>query len=69
MLFKKLFEYEIEKYDATILEAHTYEDENEFPYCLYKRLGFETIMNNYKKKDKKLYEKNKIIIKWNGPNL
>lgn len=43
MLFKKLFEHAIEKYDATTLEAHTYEDENGFPYCWYKRLGFETI--------------------------
>ena len=43
MLFKRLFEYAIEKYDATTLEAHTYEDENGFPYCWYKRLGFETI--------------------------
>ena len=43
MLFKKLFEYAIEKYDATTLEAHTYEDENGFPYCWYKRLEFETI--------------------------
>ena len=43
MLFKKLFEYAIEKYDATTLEANTYEDENGFPYCWYKRLGFETI--------------------------
>ena len=43
MLFKKLFEYAIEKYDATTLEAHTYEDENGFPYCWYKRLGFENI--------------------------
>lgn len=38
MLFKKLFEYAIEKYDATTLEALTYEDK-----CWYKRLGFETI--------------------------
>lgn len=30
MLFKKLFEYAIEKYNATTLEAHTYEDENGF---------------------------------------
>ena len=43
MLFKKLFEYAIEKYDATTIEGHTYEDENGFPYCWYKRLGFETI--------------------------
>lgn len=42
-LFKKLFDYAIEKYDATTLEAHTYEDENGFPYCWYKRLGFETV--------------------------
>lgn len=42
-LFKTLFQYAIEKYDATILEAHTYEDENGFPYCWYKKLGFETI--------------------------
>lgn len=42
-LFKKLFEYAIEKYDANTLEAHTYEDENGFPYCWYERLGFETI--------------------------
>ena len=44
-LFKKLFEYAIEKYNATTLEAHTYEDENGFPYCWYKRLGYETIDN------------------------
>lgn len=42
-LFKKLFDYAIEKYDATTFEAHTYEDENGFPYCWYKRLGFETV--------------------------
>lgn len=42
-LFKKLFEYAIEKYGATTFEAHTYEDENGFPYCWYKRLGFETV--------------------------
>ena len=42
-LFKTLFQYAIEKYDATMLEAHTYEDENGFPYCWYKKLGFETI--------------------------
>lgn len=42
-LFRTLFKYAIEKYDATTLEAHTYEDENGFPYCWYKRLGFETI--------------------------
>lgn len=42
-LIKTLFTYAIEKYDATVLEAHTYEGENGFPYCWYKRLGFETI--------------------------
>lgn len=42
-LFKKLFDYAIEKYDATTFEAHAYEDENGFPYCWYKRLGFETV--------------------------
>ena len=42
-LFKTLFEYAIDKYDATTLEAHTYEDENGFPYNWYKRIGFETI--------------------------
>lgn len=42
-LFKMLFQYAIEKYDVTMLEAHTYEDENGFPYCWYKKLGFETI--------------------------
>lgn len=42
-LFKELFKYAIEKYDATTFEAHTYEDENGFPYCWYNRLGFETI--------------------------
>lgn len=42
-LIKTLFTYAIEKYDATVLEAHTYEDENGFPYCWYKRLGFETV--------------------------
>ena len=44
-LFKALFKYAIEKYNATTLEAHTYEDENGFPYNWYKRLGFETIDN------------------------
>lgn len=42
-LFKAQFTYAIEKYNATVLEAHTYEDENGFPYCWYERLGFETI--------------------------
>ena len=42
-LFKELFKYAIEKYYATTFEAHTYEDENGFPYCWYYRLGFETI--------------------------
>lgn len=42
-LFKKLFETAIEKYDANLMEAHTYEDENGFPYCWYKRLGFKTV--------------------------
>lgn len=46
-LFKKLFEYAIEKYNATTLEAHTYEDENGFPYCWYRRIGFEEI-NDWK---------------------
>ena len=39
MLFKKLFEYAIDKYDATTLESHTYEDETGFPYCWYKRVN------------------------------
>lgn len=42
-LFKALFKHAIEKYNATTLEAHTYENENGFPYNWYKRLGFETI--------------------------
>lgn len=46
-LIKTLFEYAIDKYDATTLEAHTYEDENGFPYCWYQRLGFNTI-NDWK---------------------
>lgn len=60
MLFKKLFEYATQKYDATTLEAHTHEDENGFPYCWYKKLGFETIddlkiiISNIKKIIKKL---------------
>lgn len=45
MLLKALFQHAIEKYDVTILEAHAYEDENGFPYCWYKRLGFDTIDN------------------------
>jgi GNAT superfamily N-acetyltransferase len=43
LLLKALFECAVDKYKATTLEAHTYEDENGFPYCWYKRLGFETI--------------------------
>lgn len=42
-LIKVLFNYARDKYNATTLEAHTYEDENGFPYSWYKRLGFETI--------------------------
>lgn len=47
LLLKALFECAADKYKATTLEAHTYEDENGFPYCWYKRLGFETI-NDWK---------------------
>ena len=43
MLVNALFTRAVEKYNATILEAHTYEDEKGFPYSLYKRLGFETV--------------------------
>lgn len=46
-LLKALFIYATEQYQAKTLEAHTYEDENGFPYCWYKRLGFETI-NDWK---------------------
>ncbi len=42
-LFKTLFEYAINQYNATTFNAHTYEDENGFPYAWYKRLGVETI--------------------------
>lgn len=42
LLFKTLFEYAIKKYDATVLEAHTYEDEDGFPLAWYKKVGFET---------------------------
>lgn len=42
-LFRTLFEYAINQYNATTFSAHTYEDENGFPYSWYKRLGFETI--------------------------
>lgn len=42
-LLKTLFDFAIEKYNAVTLEAHTYEDENGFPYCWYKKLGFDTI--------------------------
>lgn len=38
-LFKTLFEYAYEKYNATIFEAHTYEGENRYPYCWYEKLG------------------------------
>lgn len=42
-LFKKLFEYAIEKYNVTEFEAQTYEDENGFPFIWYKRLGAKTL--------------------------
>ena len=42
-LFKALLNHAIEKYNATTLEAHTYEDENGFPYNWYKRIGFTTV--------------------------
>ena len=42
-LVKTLLTYAVEKYNATILEAHTYEDEKGFPYTLYKKLGFKTL--------------------------
>ncbi|MBQ6109892.1 MAG: GNAT family N-acetyltransferase [Alphaproteobacteria bacterium] len=47
LLFKALFKYAVEKFNATTLLGHTYEDENGFPYSWYKRLGFETI-NDWK---------------------
>jgi len=43
LLLKALFENAVSKYNAQILEAHTYEDKNGFPYSWYKKLGFETI--------------------------
>ncbi len=42
-LLKILFQYTMEFYNATTLEAHTYKDKNDFPYCWYKKIGFETI--------------------------
>lgn len=47
LLLRSLFKCAIDKYNATMLEAHTYKDENGFPYCWYKRLGFDTI-NDWK---------------------
>ncbi|MBO7508748.1 MAG: GNAT family N-acetyltransferase [Alphaproteobacteria bacterium] len=43
LLFKALFKCAVDKYNVTVLEAHTYEDENGFPYNWYKRIGFETV--------------------------
>lgn len=44
-LIKKLFTYALEKYNVTSLDAHTYENQDGFPYCWYKRLDFETVDN------------------------
>lgn len=41
MLYKKHFEVAMQKYNATIMEAHTYKDENGFPFSWYEKLGFE----------------------------
>ena len=47
LLMKALCIYALDKYNATILEAHTYKDENGFPLNWYKRLGFR-IMDDLK---------------------
>lgn len=42
-LYKEHFKLAIEKYNAKVMEAHTYFDENMYPLKWYQKLGFETI--------------------------
>lgn len=41
MLYIKHFELAKEKYNAVEMEAHTYKDENGFPFSWYEKMGFE----------------------------
>ena len=42
-LYQEHYKLAIEKYNAVIMEAHTYEDENGFPLKWYKQQGFTTV--------------------------
>lgn len=45
MLYKEHYQLAIEKYNVTVMEALTYEDENGFPLKWYLKQGFEVIDN------------------------
>ena len=40
LLYIKHFELAKEKYNAIEMEAHTYKDENGFPFSWYEKMGF-----------------------------
>lgn len=42
-LFHKHFKLAMEKYDAKIIEAHTYKEENGYPLNWYKKQGYKVI--------------------------
>lgn len=44
-LYKEHFILAVQKFNVTIMEAHTYQDKNGFPLKWYQELGFDTIDN------------------------
>lgn len=42
-LFKEHFKKAMEKYDAKVIEAHTYQEEDGYPLNWYKKQGYEVI--------------------------
>lgn len=46
-LFHEHFKLAMEKYDAKIMEANTYQEENGYPLKWYKKLGYKVIDELY----------------------
>lgn len=42
-LFHEHFKLAMEKYDAKVMEAHTYQEENGYPLNWYKKQGYKVI--------------------------
>ncbi len=42
-LYKYHYKIAMEKFSVTIMEAHTYADENGYPLNWYRKLGFEVV--------------------------